>query len=1096
MSPSYRRPRRALAAAASILLLIFAGSAAGSTPAPGRLALNPDLGGGLVAFVSGEDIWTVPASGGTAMRITFHEGTERHPKFSPDGRKIAFTAEYDGNVDVYVMSPQGGEIARLTFYPGTDEVVGWHPTNGKILFRSTRDAYSRFTRLYLISPDGSGLEALPLPEAGWGSFSPDGSKIAYTRVATEDRTWKRYRGGLAPDLYIYDFATRTERQMTDWRGTERFPMWVGDTIYFEADPDGVMNLFSLDPAGGRSTQLTHYTDFDAGRPSAGDGKIVYDRGGQIEIFDPAAGTAQIVPLVIAADPPEVRPYVKNVKEWITGIGLSPDGERALVVARGEIFTVPREKGVTRNLSRDAGTRDKDAVWSPDGERIAFFSDRSGEYEIYVTNPLGGEVTRLTTHKDGYRFALRWSPDSKKLAFTDQTLTLSYIDLATKTITRVDKAEYEAMDLAIDAKPIYDHAWSPDSRFLAYTKMGPDLVNRVYVYGLESKESHPVTGGPLDAFGPVFSSDGKRLFFVSNRRFDPTYSDMDFELVYKKVAGVYAVALNAGEAALLPPELGDPKPKEEKKTGESAPEKPPEPPRTVVDFSGIEGRIEPLPLPRGNYRRLGTADGVLFYLDGDEGDFNRFDIREPGPRKLWAFDIEKRKPRTVIEGVSDYALSADGKRVVWREGQEIGIVDASAENAKKEPLDLSQLTMNLDPRAEWQQIYREVWRVERDYFYDPGMHGLDWAAVGKKYEPLMKAASSRQEVVYVIGELIGELATSHTYVYGGDRRRTPERVRGGTLGADIVADPGNGRWRIERILRTPNWTTGDLPPLAAPGVDARAGEYIVAVDGREVTTDTEYYSAFEGLAGRPIRLTLAADAALRDRRDVVVTPAAGEGTFRYVDWLQRNLEAVEKASGGKIGYLHLPDTFTGAAEMFPQFWYGQTRKEGLIVDGRFNAGGLDPDPFLNRMSAPILFWWTRRYSHDYATPLVATSAHLVMLTNRQAGSGGDMLPAEFQLKKMGPVIGTRTWGGLVGISMFTPLIDGGGITAPDYRVYSTDGRWVIENEGVQPDIVVDLDPAEMQRGHDAQLMKAVEYLMEKIRTEPLVQPPRPAAQTTR
>lgn len=1099
MPRSHRRPRRALSVTAFLLGLFLAAPAVGSTPAPSRLALNPDLGGGLVAFVSGEDIWTAPAGGGTATRITFHEGTERHPKFSADGRKIAFTAEYDGNVDVYVMTPEGGQITRLTFYPGTDEVVGWHPTSGKILFRSTRDAYSRFTRLYLVASDGSGLEALPLPEAGWGSFSPDGSKIAYTRVATEDRTWKRYRGGLAPDLYVYDFQSRTDRQLTDWRGTERFPMWVGDTIYFEADPDGVMNLFQADPASGKTAQLTRFTDFDVGRPETGDGRIVYDRGGRIEVFDPATGVVNAVPIEIAADPPEVRPYRKGVGDWITGVGLSPDGERALVVARGEIFTVPREKGVTRNLSRDPGTRDKDAVWSPDGERIAFFSDRSGEYEIWITDPLGRDVTRLTTHPDGYRFALRWSPDSKKLAFTDQTLTLSYLDLATRAITIVDRAEYEAMDLAIDTKPIYDHAWSPDSRFLAYTKMGPDLVNRVWVYSLESKEKKAVTGGPLDAFGPVFSSDGKRLFFVSNRRFDPTYSDMDFELVYKKVAGLYSVALTSGEPALLPPELGDPTPKREAKerTKETAGAAPPEPPRTVVDFAGIEGRVEPLPLPRGNYRQLGVAGDSLFYLDADEGDFNRFDIREPGPRTLYAFDLGERKARAVIEGVSDYALSADGKRLAWREGSKIGIVDTSAEKAEKKGLDLAGLTMTIDPRAEWRQIYREVWRVERDYFYDPGMHGLDWTAVGEKYEPLMRAASSRPEVVYVIGELIGELATSHTYVYGGDRRRTPERVPGGTLGADVAADPANGRWRIARILRTPNWTTGEVPPLAAPGVEAREGDYLVAVDGRELTTEREYYAAFEGLAGQPVRLTLAADAALRNRRDIIVTPAAGDGNFRYLDWLQRNLEAVDRASGGRIGYLHLPDTFTGAAEMFPQFWYGQTRREGLIVDGRFNAGGLDPDPFLNRMNQPILYWWTRRHSNDYATPLVATSAHLAMLTNRQAGSGGDMLPAEFQLKKMGPVIGTRTWGGLVGISMFTPLVDGGSITAPDYRVYSTDGQWVIENEGVEPDIVVDIDPAGMQRGEDAQLMKAVEYLMEKIRTEPRGAPPRrPPAQTTR
>ncbi len=1070
--------------------------------APKALASQPDIHGDLIAFVHAEDIWTVPAAGGVAKRITFHEGEERYPKFSPDGKRIAFTAEYDGNTDVYVMNTEGGDITRVTYHPGRDEVVGWHPVSGKILFRSGRDAYSRFTRLYLIAPDGSGLEALPLPEAGWGSYSPDASQIAYTRVATEDRTWKRYRGGLAPDLYLYDFRTGADRRLTDARGTERFPMWIGGTIYFEADPDGVLNLYSLDPKGGQQKQLTRYTDYDAGRPSDGGGRIVFDRAGGLEVFDTASGQAKQVAFEILQDSPETRPYVKNVKDWITQIGLSPDGARAVVVARGDVFTVPREKGMIRNLSRDPGSRDKDAAWSPDGKWIAFFSDRGGEYEIWLADPLGkGKPARLTTHKEGYRFALRWSPDSKKLAFTDQTLTLSYVDVDTKQITKVDQAEYEAMDLAIDAKPIFDHAWSPDGRFLAYTKMGADLVNRIWIHSLDRKETKPVTAGLLDSFGPVFSEDGQRLFFVSNRRFDPTYSDMDFELVYKKVAGLYALSLRAGAPALLPPKTGDEprKPKWKEKAGfeaEKGPEAKENPTKTVVDFDGIEGRVEPLPLPRGNYRELGVGKGLLFFLDGDEGDFNRFDIREPGTRKLAAFDLEERKTRTVLEAVDDYALSSDGKVLVWRKGSEIGMADAGEEKSKAEPIDLADLTMTIDPRAEWKQIYREVWRTERDYYYEPGMHGLDWAAIGKKYEPLIDAAVSRAEIRWTIGELIGELATSHTYVYGGDRHRKPEPVAVGMLGVDWAADTAAGRYRIARILRAPDWTTGAVPPLAAPGVDAKEGDYLIAVDGREVTIAGEIYAAFQGLADRPVRLTLASGGKAASPRDVLAVPVADESKFRYLDWLDRNLKTVEAASGGKIGYLHLPDTFTGSAEMFPLYWYGQTRKEGLIVDGRFNAGGLDPDPFLNRMDSPVLFYWTRRYSRDYATPLVATRAHKAMLTNRQAGSGGDMLPAEFQLKKMGPVIGTRTWGGLVGVSMFTPLVDGGSFTAPDYRVYSTDGKWVIENEGVEPDITADLDPAGMAKGYDAQLMKAVEYLMKKIAEEPRPAPQRPPFPTTR
>ncbi len=1090
--------RLALAA----LPLVAALPARGEAPAPRRLALQPDLCGGQVVFVSGEDLWTVPLAGGTARRVTVHEGSERFPKYAPDCAWIAFTAEYDGNTDVYTMDPEGGDIRRVTWHPGDDEVVGWHPVSGKILFRSARDAWSRFTRLYLVNPDGTGLEPVPLPEAGWGAYSPDGRRIAYTRTATEDRTWKRYRGGLAPDLYLYDVATGDDRRLTDARGTERFPMWIGDRLYYQADPEGVLNLFSMDPATGAVTPHTRFTDIDAGRPSDGDDRIVWDQAGRLEVLDPASGRVSAIPLEIRADPTETRPYRKDVRDRITGIGLSPDGGRVVVVARGDVFTVPAREGITRNLTRDPGSREKDAAWSPDGTRIAFLSDKTGEYEIWIGDASGKTppvpVTRLGP---GYRTALRWSPDSKRIAFTDQTLALSVLDVATRQVVRVDRATNEAMDLAIDGKPIFDHAWSPDGRFLAYTKMGDDLVNRVWIHSFDTREARPVTAGPLDAFGPVFSEDGRRLFFVSNRRFDPTYSDMEFELVYKKVAGVYALALRADDSPLLPPRTGDEAPESPAEGGKGGPEagktaRKAEAPRVVVDLPGIEGRVEALPLPRGNYRDLAVAGGSLFFLDADEGDFNRFDIREPGVRTLEAFDLTKRETRTVLAEVEDYALSADGRKVAWRKGRDVGVADASATEAKAEPLDLRGLAILLDPRAEWRQIFREVCRIERDFFYDPGMHGLDWAATCERYAPLLEAAASRTEVRWVIGELVGELATSHTYVYGGDRRRQAERLGVGLLGADLVADPASGRWRIARILRAADWTSGRLPPLAAPGLGVREGDLLMAVDGREISTAREPYAWFEGLADRAVRLTVASGDRGAAPRDVVVVPTGDERRFRYLDWLERNRKAVEDASGGRVGYLHLPDTFTGAAEMFPQYWYGQTRKEGLVVDGRFNAGGLDPDVFLDRLDRPVLFWWTRRHSHDYATPLVATMAHMALLTNRQAGSGGDMLPAEFRLKGMGPVVGTRTWGGLVGVSMFTPLVDGGGITAPDYRVYSTDGRWVIENEGVAPDVEVDLTPADFARGIDTQLMKAVEVVLERIRTEPRTPPERPPARTTR
>lgn len=1087
----------------TLLLLVFLLSAglalaAGSTAAAGPLKRYPAICKDLIAFVCGEDIWTVPAAGGVAHRITFHEGEERFPKFSPDGRLIAFTAEYDGNPDVYVMNTDGGAITRLTWHPGSDEVVGWHPLKNRILFRSTRNSWDNFYHLFLVDPDGSNLEELPLPEAAWGSFSPDGKQIAYTRVATEDRTWKRYRGGLAPDIYIYDFATAKDRKVTDFRGTDRFPMWIGAEIYFQSDRDGVLNLHALDPATGKTRQLTSHRDYDVGRPSAGDTRIVYDLGGELRVLETATGQSRPVDVQVRADAPETRPYFKRVADQLTGIDLSPAGERVLPVARGEIFTVPAKDGPTRNLSRSPGVREKDAVWSPDGRRIACFSDRDGEWDIYLLDPLGKDpAMKLTDFKDGYRHSLRWSPDSKKLAFSDQTLRLYYLDVESRQIVTVDKADYEPMDIGLEEKPIADCAWSPDSRYLAYSKIDAALVSKLFIYDLETRQVHPVSQGLFYDFGPVFSADGQRLFFISNRRFDPTYCDMEFQLVYKKVAGLYALALRKDTPSLFPFKsdeaavTGAP----EKKAGESPAEtaKAATPPRVQIDFDGITDRVEPLPLPRGNYRALSAGAKSLYFLDAAEGDFNRFDLRDRPAMDLCAFDLEGRKKRAVIDGIDEYRLSADGNKIGYRKNDTVGLLAASAESSKGEPLNLDDLAMRLDPPAEWRQIYTDAWRIERDFYYDPAMHGLDWTVVREKYGRLLPYATSRQDVRFLIGEMISEMNTSHTYVFGGDRHRKPERVQVGLLGADWAADLASGRYRLTRILRAPGWTDNIVPPLAGVGQQVREGDFLIAVNGQPVTVQGEIYRYFEGLAGKQVALLVNDKPVPDGAREVTVTPVADEMRLRYLAWVDHNRQVVESASGGRIGYLHLPDTFTGAAMMFPTYYYGQTRKEGLILDGRFNHGGLDPDVFLDRLQKEVLYYWTRRHSHDYTTPLVVNQAHLACLTNRQAGSGGDMLPGEFQLRKMGPVIGTRSWGGLVGISTFIRLMDGGGVTAPDYRVYTTDGRWIIENEGVTPDIEVDIDPAEMARGYDAQLMKGVEYLLEKIRTEPRKESPRPAFQ---
>ncbi len=1041
----------------------------------------PDVHGNWVVFVAGADIWKAPLNGGDAQRLTMHDGEEVFPKFSPDGKWIAFTGEYDGNADVYIMDVYGGNIKRLTFHPGYDLVVGWHPTKNKIIFRSSHMSYQRFTRLFMINPDGTGLEPLILHEAAQGSFSPDGKKIAYNRVAREFRTWKRYKGGTAQDIYIFDFEKMKDQKITDFRGTDRMPMWIGNKIYFSSDRDGVLNIYAYDPATKKITQVTHHKKYDVRFPSAGDGKIVYELGGDLYVLDVSSGQSKKIEINVRSDAPELRPYLKEVKDFVTDVAISPNGKRVLVTARGKIFSVPAKNGPTRNLTNSSGSREKDAVWSPDGKTIAYFSDADGEYQLYLIDPLGEKAPQKITHfKSGYRHTIRWSPDSKKLAFTDQTLTLYYYDLKSKKLVKVDKARFENVDVSIDVKPIYDFAWSPDSRWIAYSKMDSTLVNKLYIYSLEEKKVRCISEGLFNDFHPVFSRDGEHLFFISNRRFDPTYGDFEWEMVYKNMAGIYCYTLRKDGPPLLPFKSDE----QESSNGEKK-EQNKETVQVKIDFEGLTQRIEALPVKRGNYRFLAANENSLFYLNKDKGDFNRFEFRKPRTMDLYAFDFDQEKERLIIKDVSQYALSADGKTIVFRKGKKVGLVKASAKEASGDMLNLSDLKMWYVPLAEWQQIFREAWRMERDFYYEPGMNGLDWPAIYQKYEPMLQRAICRQDVRFVIGELIGELGTSHTYVFGGDIQRKAKHVSIGLLGADYEVDQKHNLYRFKKIYCVPDWGRTIVPPLFGPGKQVNEGDYLLKVNNEKVTADRNIYSYFIDLANKQVTLTVNDKPTLKGARQIVVKPMSSEYFLRYLDWVEHNRKVVEKASNGLIGYLHLPDTYNGSARIFPKYYYSQTRKKGIIVDGRYNGGGLDPDIFLQRLNKKPLSYWTRRYSHDYFTPWMGNNAHLVCITNRQAGSGGDELPYLFRKKGMGPVIGTRTWGGLVGVSMWIPLIDGGGMSAPDYRIYDTNGKWVVENEGVAPDpgFEVDNDPVQMSRGYDAQLMKAVEYLMEKIKKDP-------------
>ncbi len=1039
---------------------------------------QPDIYGNTIVFTAGGDLWSVAASGGAAVRLTMNDGREGYAKFSPDGKMIAFTGEYDGNADVYVMDTHGGHIRRLTFHPGYDLVVGWHPIKNKIIFRSARDSYSRFSRLYMINPDGTGLERLILHEAVQGSFSPDGRKIAYNRVSRETRTWKRYRGGTAQEVYIYDFKTQKDTNITNFRGTDRLPMWMGDKIYFSSDRDRVLNIYAYDTKSGRITQLTHHKNYDVRWPSMGPGKIVYELGGDIWVLNVSNGQTKKVPIEINSDFPETRPYLRDVKDYVTHISASPSGKRALITARGEIFSVPRKEGVTLNLSQTSASREKEAVWSPDGKSIAFLSDRDGEYQLYTQKLTPGfRPVQLTRFKKGYRHTLRWSPNSKMIAYTDQTLSLYYIDVNSKKITKVDKADYQNIDISMDLKAIYDFAWSPDSRYLAYSKMDSTLVNKIYIYSLDTHRIHCISGDLFNDFHPVFSRDGAHLFFISNRRFDPTFGDIEWEMVYKNLAGIYVATLRKNGPALFPLK------NDEDNSVKNPNKKKEKPVHVQIDFAGLQQRIEALPLKRGNYRYLSVNDKNLFYLNKDKGDFNRFEFRSRGPMDLYAFSLKDRKEAVIIKKIQAYDLSADGSTIIYKKGKKVGMIASSARDSKGKALTLDGLKMQLNPREEWRQIYNEAWRIERDFYYEPHMHGVDWKAMHDKYAKLLPRATCREDVRFLIGELIGELNTSHTYVYSGDYKRKAKRVNVGLLGADYGIDAKQHRYYFKKIYQIPEWLKPSMPPLFGPGKNIKKGDYLLAVDGQEVTTDNNIYSYFVDKAGKEITLTVNSRPDMKTAHTIIVKPLYSEYRLRYLDWLEHNRKVVDKASHGLIGYIHLPDTYVSSARIFPKYFYSQTTKKGLIVDGRYNGGGLDPSIFLDRLAHRPLSYWTRRYSHDYPEPWMGTNAHMVCLTNRQAGSGGDELPWEFRHRKMGKIIGTRSWGGLVGYSADYRLVDGGVITMPDYRIYDTHGKWTVENEGVTPDIPVDLEPAQMAKGYDAQLMKAVEVLMKEIKADP-------------
>jgi tricorn protease len=1087
----------------ALLVLLFEAGMAEET----RLLRFPDIHGDNVVFVYGGDLWTVSSAGGLARRLTSFDGYEAFPKFSPDGKLIAFTAAYDGNGDVYVMPAEGGEPRRLTYCPSTgqpsggvtldDWVVDWYPDGKDILFRSAREAFPAI-KLFRISVDGGFPEALKVPESGLASLSPDGSKLAYNRNLREFRTWKRYYGGTAQDIWIYDLKTNGIEQITDWKGTDNMPMWHKDKIYFTSDREHTLNIYCYDTKTKDIRKITNHTEYDVKWPSLGPNAIVYENGGYLYVLDLTTEKSKKIMVEVPAERILTRPTWEQVDDLILDYSLSPSAKRALFSARGEIFTVPEEKGEVRNLTQTPVIREVMATWSPDGKWIAYLSDRTGEYELYIRPQDGtGKEERITSDGECYRFAPVWSPDSKKLLYSDKKLRLFYVDIEKKEPVLVDRAE---------VSEIYDYAWSSDSKWIAYSKNNPAYFASVYLYSLDKGEVHQITDDLTDDFNPAFDPEGKYLYFISARTFSPTFSDFErSDYVYRNVRNIYLVTLQADSLSPFAPESDEEEvKKDEEKEGEEDKDEDKDKDKDKdkkkdkdkdkeeeikIDLEGIGQRVVGVPIKSGNYTTLRAAKGKLFYLampaipeDGGSGG---------GENELRMFDMEKREEHTLISGISGYDVSSDGEKIIYKSGNAYGIIDAKEGSNKvgDGKLTTSGMEMKVDPQGEWEQMFNEAWRLERDFFYDPDMHGVDWAGMKKKYGQLLPYVAHRWDLTYLIGELIGELTTSHTYVGGGKMPRT-EAVNMGLLGADLEPDKTSGFYRFKKIYKGENWKDDRRAPLTEPGVVVHEGEYLIAVNGDEVRYPANPYQYLEKTVGKQVKIKVNDKPSTEGARELTVKPTGSEFQLRYLDWVETNRKRVDEASGGRVGYIHVPNTSIWGLNEFSRAFYAQTRKEGLIVDVRYNGGGMIPDMFMEHLQRKILSLWSRREGILGRTPGVALHGYMACVINEDAGSGGDAFPFYFRELGLGPLVGKRTWGGLVGISRGVPLMDGGYVTVPEFAFINLEGQWDVENHGVDPDIDVDNRPDLVIKGEDPQLDRAIQEVMKKLKEEPKKLPGRP------
>lgn len=1108
------RARRALAAAAIAATVALALAApvapvAGRAAAePARLLRFPTISKDRVAFAYANDIWVAPRAGGVAERLTTHEGQEWFPHFSPDGKWIAFTGDYDGNRDVYVIPAGGGEPKRLTWSPdiggdiaermGPDNaVLGWTP-DGKVVYRSRRDQWNAFNgRPWVVAPDGGLPEPLPIPYGGCVSFSPDGKQVAYNDTWREFRTWKRYKGGMAQEVFTYDLATRAQTRITDSESVDDFPMWApNNTIYFVSERDKRANLFAYDLGAKTTKKLTEFADYDVKFPTLGPGAIVFEKGGWIHTYDLATGAVKRIDIEVPSDKILARPKYLKVGDDIDEFTVSPDGKRAAFVARGEIFTVPAEKGEPRNITQTSGARERRLAWSPDGRSIAYVSDESGEQELYIRPQDGkGAATRLASDGHCARFQPIWSPDSKKLVFADSELRLYWVDVATKKVTEIDRGyQWE----------LTQYSWSPDSKWVAFAKIGDNFFSSIYLYSLDGGAVTRVTDGFTQDFEPVFDPDGKYLYFLSDRDWSPTFTQYESNFFYARRTRPYALTLRADVASPFAPqsdetevegaegakkdEGGDDakagkggKGGKEKKTAEPV----------KIDLDGLGTRIAPFDVSPGNYGRLAAVSGKVLWLSQPTGGADGEEVKS----SLRIYDMEKRKESEAASGVANFEIAARGEKMIITSEKKYAIVDVAADQKMEKTLKTSGMEMLLDPRAEWTQILGDAWRLERDYFYAKNMHGVDWPAVRAQYAALLPHVAHRTDLTYLLGEMLGELGVGHSYTGGGDAPKA-ERVQIGLLGAELAPDAGSGRFRITRIYEPQPWMKSRRSPLTEPGLNVKVGDYVLAIDGEDLRAPTNPGSLLWNRAGKQTTLRVSASPSDAGSREIVVVPVAHDAGLRYYNWIEANRRYVQEKSGGRVGYIHIPNMGEDGLNEFVRQYYPQVRTEALILDDRWNGGGFVSEMIHERLNRKLSSLTAVRNKGDFTYPDATHFGPKVCLLNQWSASDGDYFPYHFRRFGTGKIIGRRSWGGVVGIRGGGDLVDGGFVTMPEFGAYSPDGKWIIENRGVDPDIEVVNPPGEWLDGKDAQLDAALDLMLKEIAGKSFKLPKRPADPTDR